>query len=79
MGSAVVSALGHPEWVADNEGDYIDKAVQLAADIERPAAIRATLRDQMQRSALMNERAFARSVEAAYRDMWQLWCAAPSP
>jgi predicted O-linked N-acetylglucosamine transferase (SPINDLY family) len=29
----------------------------------------------MERSPLMDEPAFARKVEAAYRSMWQAWCA----
>jgi len=74
LGSAILTALGHPEWIAMTEEEYEDKAVALATDIDRLVSLRAGLRDQMQRSALMDEPAFARSVEAAYREMWQKWC-----
>jgi predicted O-linked N-acetylglucosamine transferase (SPINDLY family) len=74
LGAAILQALGHPEWIAVNEADYIDKTVALATDLDRLAALRAELRAQMQRSVLMDEPAFARSVETAYREMWLQWC-----
>ena len=36
---------------------------------------RATLREQMEASPLMDAARFARDVEAAYRTMWAAWCA----
>ena len=74
LGAAILQALGHPEWIAANEEEYIDKTVALASDLERLAALRAGLRPLMQRSALMDEAAFARSVETAYLSFWQQWC-----
>jgi predicted O-linked N-acetylglucosamine transferase (SPINDLY family) len=41
--------------------------------------LRAGLRAQMQSSALMDEPAFARKVEAAYREMFRRWAEAPAP
>ena len=74
LGSAILTALGHPEWIARTEEEYIDKAVALATDIDHLAILRAGLRDQMKRSVLMDEPAFARSVESAYRELWRQWC-----
>jgi protein O-GlcNAc transferase len=50
-------------------------AVELAADRPRLAALRQTLRPRMEQSPLMDGARFARAVEAAYREMWQAWCA----
>ena len=44
----------------------------------RATALRAGLRQQMQASALMDELGFTRKVEAAYREMFARWAAAPS-
>jgi len=74
IGSTILHALGHPEWIAATEEEYIDKAVALAADINGLAQLRAGLRAQMLRAAIMDEPAFARSVESAYREMWRRWC-----
>ena len=50
-------------------------AVELANDLPRLAQLRATLRERMQKSPLMDAPRFVRNVEAAYRTMWRRWCA----
>ena len=79
LGSSVLEGLGHPEWIAHSEDEYVEKAVALAEDIERLAVVRAALRDEMQASALMDEAGFARKVEAAYREMFAAWVAGRIP
>jgi protein O-GlcNAc transferase len=74
LGSSILHGVGHPEWIAENEDDYVAKAVELAGDITRLSEIRAALRGQMQAGPLMDEAGFARKVEDAYRGMWQAWC-----
>ena len=77
IGSSILHGVGHPEWIAQSEDEYIDKVVALAADLPALAQLRATLRGQMQASVLMDEARFARTVEAAYQDMFALWGRAP--
>ena len=74
VGSAVLAAVGHPEWIATTEAEYVDKAVALASDLERQGSIRAGLRDEFEASSWRDEAGFARRVEQAYRQMWQHWC-----
>ena len=50
-------------------------AVELAHDRSRLCELRATLRDRMQNSPLMDAGRFTRNLEAAYRAMWRRWCA----
>jgi len=74
LGSSILAGVGHPEWIANTEEEYVAKVVALAGDIPRLAEIRSGLRQQMQGSALMDEAGFTREVENAYRAMWEKWC-----
>ena len=77
IGSAILHGVGHPEWIAHSEDDYVDKVLALANDLPALAQQRATLRAQMQASALMDEVGFARQVELAYGQMFDRWQASP--
>ncbi|HEX7926575.1 MAG TPA: hypothetical protein VF678_03225, partial [bacterium] len=74
IGLSLLTALGHPEWVASTEQQYVDLAVALASDVPKLAALRASLREQMARSPLRDGPGHARSIESALRDMWRQWC-----
>ncbi len=69
-GEYVVHNVGLPDWIADDDDDYVAKAAGFASDIGRLAALRATLRQQMLASPLCNSSAFARGFEDA---MWGMW------
>jgi len=73
IGSSILEGAGHPEWIAKTESEYVEKAVALAGNLQELAALRAGLRQRMQAGPLMDERAFARKVEAAYRAMFEKW------
>ena len=74
LGSTILEGIGHPEWIAKTEEQYIEKTVALAADLTRLSALRAGLRAEMKASPLMDEAGFTRKVEAAYRGMFTKWC-----
>ncbi len=76
VGVSLLTNVGLPEMIARNEEEYVSIAARLAADLPRLAEIRRTLRDRMSASPLMNGRAFAQDMEAAYRDVWRRWCGA---
>ena len=77
-GLSQLTNLGLPELVAHSEEDYVRIAANLASDLPRLATLRSTIRDRMENSVLMDAPRFARNVEAAYRSMWQTWCAGQS-
>jgi len=76
IGSAILQGLGCAQWIAHTQEQYVDKVVELASDVAALAAWRATLRQKMQASVLMDEQGFTRKVELAYQSMFQRWCLA---
>ena len=75
LGASIAANVGHSEWIAATEDEYVEKAVGLAADLQKLSFIRASLRGEMRVSPLMDEIRYVREVEAAYREMWRCWCA----
>jgi predicted O-linked N-acetylglucosamine transferase (SPINDLY family) len=65
--------LGLMELVARTDEEFLQKAVELAGDLDRLGHLRATMRDRMRQSPLMDGPRFARNMEAAYRQMWRAW------
>ena len=75
LGSSILHGVGRPEWIAATEDEYVEKALALASDLPRLAAIRAGLRTEMEAGPLRDEAGFARKVETAYRAMFARWAA----
>ena len=63
-----------PELIAETPRQYVDIAVQWAADLPRLRAVRAELRQRLRASPLMDGKQYAADVDAAYRQMWKIWC-----
>lgn len=59
--------------VADSDAAYVDIAATLAADLPRLAALRARLRARCVASSLCDGPRLTRSLENAYRAIWQRW------
>jgi predicted O-linked N-acetylglucosamine transferase (SPINDLY family) len=66
--------LGLKDLAAETPEEFVELAVRLAGDLPRLGELRATLRQRMQQSPLMDGQRFARHMEQAYRQMWQRWC-----
>ncbi len=77
-GWSQLSNLGLTELAARDEEEFVRIAAALAGDLPRLAEIRAGLRERMERSPLMDGKAFARGVEQGYRQAWEHWCATVS-
>ena len=74
-GRSLLVNLGLPELIAETPEQFVSIAVGLARDLPRLSELRATLRDRLRSSPLMDAPRFARNMEAAYREMWRKWCA----
>ncbi len=70
-----LTAAGLTELIAPTPDAYLDIAAGLAGDLPALAALRAGLRGRMAASPLCDGPRFARTLEAAYRDLWRRWCA----
>ncbi len=66
--ASVLASVGLEDWIAP-PGGYVALAAQKARDVAGLASLRASLRSRMKASALMDEPAFARALETAYRRM----------
>jgi predicted O-linked N-acetylglucosamine transferase (SPINDLY family) len=76
VGESLLTNVGLPQFIAQSPADYIRIAVDLAQNRKLRDELRAGLRSRMLASPLMNGPQFARNVESAYREMWQIWCGA---
>src|SRR5688500_17428430 len=70
MGATIMTHLGLGELVARDGDDYVAKAVALAGDLPRLAGLRATLRQRMQASSILDSQRFTRGLEAAYANLY---------
>jgi protein O-GlcNAc transferase len=77
-GASINANLDLHRLIARSPDEYVAIAARLAADLPALAALRASLRQRLQQSPLMDAPRFARDVEAAYRTIWQRWCAQSS-
>jgi predicted O-linked N-acetylglucosamine transferase (SPINDLY family) len=73
-GVSILSNIGLTNLIAQSRDEYVRVAKALADDKARLGDFRATIRQQMKRSPLMDAKQFAADVESAYRQMWRRWC-----
>lgn len=74
VGLAVLSRLGLNDLIARRKEEFGAIAAKLAADPARLTSLRRSLRDALRSSSLCDGRLQARYFEAAYLEMWRLWC-----
>jgi predicted O-linked N-acetylglucosamine transferase (SPINDLY family) len=74
QGASPLFLLGLSDLVTDSVEEYVETAIRLAQDLPRLQELRATLREQMRGSTLMNVERFTRQLEEAYRAIWLQWC-----
>ncbi len=74
QGAAIMKAIGLIHLTADSPEGYVERATAIANDPKRLADVRGILRPKMMASPLCDGVAFARILEAAYREMWRRRC-----
>ena len=73
MAASIVRNLGHPEWAATSEDQYVSIVCSLARDVEARKKLRSTLRESMLASPLCDGRGLARALEDAFEAMYDRW------
>ena len=71
VGASLLTAVGHPEWIASSEDDYIAIAAALAAEPTKRAALRQSLRSEMSHAILLNHAEQAQHFGNALRACWR--------
>lgn len=74
MGASFMNTLGQPDWVADNETEYVDTAARLAQECAILRGQRAHMREQMSTSPLCNITAYVANFETLLQQMWAAYC-----
>jgi len=70
--SAIMNTIGYLETIAKNEEDYINKAVNLASNLDKLSLVRSSMRFKMQDSELMDLNTFTSNLEHTLIDYYQL-------
>lgn len=79
VGASLLTAVGHPEWIAADADGYVAIATGLAADRPRLAGTSAALRPQLAASVLCDHAGQAARFGAALRACWTEWCGGVQP
>jgi len=69
--ASLVDAIGHGEWIARTEAEYIEKTVALARDVALRRQLRFSQREAMANSPLCDAQGLARALEDAYVGMFE--------
>ena len=70
VGESIAQNVGLSDWIAADDDDYVDKAVEFTADLEHLTTLRKGLRQKVMASPAFDAPRFARRFEAA---MWGMW------
>jgi predicted O-linked N-acetylglucosamine transferase (SPINDLY family) len=66
VGTSILRCAGLDELVADSDAQYVERAVALARDERRRTVLRATLRDRLRASPLLDHAGFTQRLEQCY-------------
>ncbi len=76
VGETIMRNAGLHDWLAEDEDDYVARAVRVTSNLDRLARLRGGLRAQVLASPLFDADRFARHFEAAMSGMWAKWLSA---
>ena len=74
VGASLLTAAGHPEWIARSKEDYVRLATGLASDREKLAGVRAGLRAELKAGALFDYAGQGARFGGALRQCWRSHC-----
>ncbi|MCC7167940.1 MAG: tetratricopeptide repeat protein, partial [Rhodospirillales bacterium] len=74
VGASLLSRANLKEDITASDAAYVERAAQLAGDLDALANRRASLRAALKASPLLDAPAFGRHLEQAFRAIWKEWC-----
>ena len=66
--------LGMSDWIANDENEYVKKAIKFSTDHELLTKINKNLRRTALKSPLFNSTLFAKQLNNAFWEMWNNYC-----
>ncbi len=75
MSASILHSVGLDDCITHSAADYVQKAIELAQNRDYLASLRSTMRERLLDSPLLDVKNMASTLEAAYRQMWQVYLA----
>jgi protein O-GlcNAc transferase len=72
--SCLMTAMGHPEFIARSESEYIEIVAQQLANLKQGLWSKKSIQHDFLTSPITDVRNYTRVVEKKYRELWQEWC-----
>lgn len=79
LGAAIAGHMNLPEYIAQDEADFVRKGVALASNISKVISLRSKLRARFAESAMGQPALIAAGLDSALRAIWRRWCAGLAP
>ena len=73
IGTSINKNLEMEDWIANDEKDYILKAVSKASDLKKLFQIKSELRNNFLKSPLSNAKQYAKNFENCLNSMWKTY------
>ena len=70
FGESINSNLNMSDWIAEDDNDYISKAIKFSSNIEKLSIIRKELRNKALKSAIFDSKRFADNFNKL---LWEIW------
>ena len=74
VAGSLLCHIGEESLAAQSRDQYVEIATSLAQDPQRLVDLRATLRQQIIASPLLDPAKYAQEIERAFREMWRQRC-----
>lgn len=74
VGASILDAVGLGDLVAESAEEYLEIAEFLAHNTKARGELRASMRDRLQSSALLDRWTMGRALGDAFIDMWRRYC-----
>ncbi len=74
VGVTILSAVGLEQCITGSAEAYVTQCEYFAEHTNELAGLRRSLRETMTHSCIRDEKGFVRTLDTAYRQVWQQWC-----